>query len=68
MFQFILDGVLGRAMPPMDGLVKCYLFQILKKSLGHHRCLFNNSSIDPEVIQNFMLNSAEQEIFPAHKC
>ena len=23
---------------------------------------------DPEVIKNFMLNSAEHEIFPAHKC
>ena len=26
------------------------------------------STLGPEVMKNFMLNSAEHEFFPAHKC
>ena len=33
-----------------------------------HNFPLNPTISSPEVIKSFMLNSAEREIFPAHKC
>ena len=35
---------------------------------NHHFLNFQNTRPRPEVIKKFMLNSAEHEIDPAHKC
>ena len=68
----LLGGLPPPLPPPLDpplptpmlyGTVHCYC-HISGNSLEVHVILRRS---DPEVIKLFMLNSAEHEIFPAHK-
>ena len=50
---------------------KCLIFLNISSFMlmrVEHEQLFKSSGPSPEVIKLFMLNSAEHEIYPAHKC